>query len=93
MRGCSNSSTDHSISVAAMLTISICVLNPMKTAAIPTKLCIAAKSCDISVTWTRWATFQPTAPPPAISASDRPQKPAPGPTCVAAIAKAMPKMP
>jgi hypothetical protein len=61
------------------LSRSLWVLNPMNTAARPTRLCIAATSCGISVIWTRCATTQPMAPPTATITTEISQLSAPGP--------------
>lgn len=53
-------------SILETTTSSICVLNPMNTAARPTRLCIVATSCGIWVICTRCATTQPIAPPTTI---------------------------
>ena len=49
------SASRASSDMAATRTISIWVLKPMNTAARPTRLCIAATSCGISVICTRCA--------------------------------------
>ena len=66
-------------SIPATLASSRWVLKPMNTAARPTRLCIAATSCGISVICTRCATTQPMAPPTAIITTEISQLPAPGP--------------
>lgn len=65
----------------------------MNTAASPTRLCIAAISCGISVICTRVASTQPPAPPMASMIAVSHQLAEAGPNSVASTASAMPTMP